>query len=64
MSEQEMNHLELIIKNWINQGAPCNPQLKPYKRSLYPTYYRRKRTNNSMIKMCEDLLRKNRKFLV
>lgn len=57
MSEQQMNRLELIIQNWINQGAPCDPSLKPYKRSLEPTYHRQKRTKHSMIKMCEDYLR-------
>lgn len=76
-----MNRLESIIKNWLNNGAQCNSSLKPYTRSLYPTYnpgIRTKRINqsqkrkskinkksnqSSMIQMCEDFLRKNRKFL-
>lgn len=38
MVEQRIHHLETIIQNWLNNGAPCNPSLKPYMRSLYPTY--------------------------
>ncbi|CAF0753775.1 unnamed protein product [Rotaria sp. Silwood1] len=38
MAEEQINRLESIIKNWLNNGAPCNSSLKPYTRSLYPTY--------------------------
>ncbi|CAF0806931.1 unnamed protein product [Rotaria sordida] len=38
MAEEQINHLESIIKNWLNNGAQCNSSLKPYTRSLYPTY--------------------------
>jgi hypothetical protein len=50
MTEEQINHLESIIKNWLNNGAQCNSSLKPYKRSLYPTYnpgIRTKRTDQS-----------------
>jgi hypothetical protein len=86
MTEEQMNRLESIIKNWLNNGAQCNSSLKPYKRSLYPTYnpgIRTKRTDRSrnhnlhksktnkksnpsqstMIQICEDFLRNNRKLL-
>lgn len=33
-----MNQLELIIKKWLNNGGKCNSSIKPYTRSLYPTY--------------------------
>ena len=89
MTEEQMKRLESTIKNWLNNGAQCNPSLKPYKRSLYPTYHpgirmknrrshQQKRHQNpkkhhhhhpsiqsnrsSMIQMCEDFLRNNRKL--
>ena len=70
-----MNRLELIVKNWINHGAQCNASVKPYTRSLYPTYnpgirtkryskLRKSKTHRkSMLHLCEDFLRKNRKLL-
>ncbi|CAF3186993.1 unnamed protein product [Rotaria socialis] len=50
MADEQVHHLESIIKNWLNNGAQCNSSLKPYKRSLYPTYQpgsRTKRTDYS-----------------
>ncbi|CAF0962017.1 unnamed protein product [Adineta steineri] len=38
MSEEQINYLETIIKKWLNNGAQCNSALKPYSRSLVPTY--------------------------
>jgi hypothetical protein len=84
MTEEQINHLESIIKNWLNNGAHCISSLKPYTRSLYPTYnpgirtkqvdrsrnrssYKsktnKKSSQNTMIQMCEDFLRNNRKLL-
>jgi hypothetical protein len=76
MTEEQMNRLELIVKNWINHGAQCNTSVKVYTRSLYPTYnpgirtrkrYSKLRTSKThqkpMIQLCEDFLRKNRKLL-
>jgi hypothetical protein len=75
MTEEQMKRLESIIKNWLNNGAQCNSSLKPYTRSIYPTYNpgirsKNRRSNklkttkksnrNSMIQMCEDFLRNNR----
>jgi hypothetical protein len=53
MSEEQMNRLELIIKNWLNNGAQCTSSMKPYTRSLYPTYnpgIRTKRANRGSYK--------------
>jgi hypothetical protein len=47
MTEVQMNRLESIIKTWLNDGAQCNSSLKPYTRSLYPTYNPGKRTNKN-----------------
>ncbi len=50
MTEEQMKRLESIIKNWLNKGAQCNSSLKPYTRSLYPTYnpgIRTKQTDRS-----------------
>jgi hypothetical protein len=47
MSEEQMNRLESIIKNWLNNGAQCTSSLKPYTRSLYPTYNPRPRTKRA-----------------
>lgn len=76
MSEERTKYLESIIRKWFNNGARCNPSLKPYKRSLFPTYnpnrrinrnrksrHRRRSTNKSMRELCEEFLRKNRHLL-
>lgn len=66
MSEEQTKYLQSIIQTWFSNGAQCSSALKPYQRSLYPTYHRahRKRISRSnrkpMIKICEDFLRKNR----
>ncbi|CAF1409514.1 unnamed protein product [Adineta ricciae] len=38
MSEEQVNRLETVIRTWLNAGAQCSSSLKPYTRSLYPTY--------------------------
>jgi hypothetical protein len=38
MTDEQINRLELIIKNWLKNGAQCTSSLEPYTRSLYPTY--------------------------
>ncbi|UJR35878.1 hypothetical protein I4U23_028621 [Adineta vaga] len=47
MSEEKMNYLESIIKTWLNTGAQCSSSLKPYTRSLYPTYNQGIRTKRA-----------------
>jgi hypothetical protein len=38
MTYEQTHRLQSIISTWLNHGASCSSTLKPYTRSLYPTY--------------------------